>query len=337
VSPVRRIAGLLVLVLAAGACGSDEGAAATVDGTPITHQQVVDELVAIRENDTYLQAVEGSGATVVGTTEDSFDTAFVASQLSRRIQYQIVSNEAEKRGLEADAECRAAALSSLTGQFAGASPTGDGEAVLEGFDEGYRNYLLDRETDVLLLQGDLIEQPCVADNAVGAYYEAHQSEFEQACASHILVETPEEAAEVAAELRAGGDFAALALEHSTDQASAQQGGSIGCVPAGAIPSLDQALSTQPIGAIGDPVQTEFGYHVLRVDSRGVPPLEDVRDDVNQRLADEVRAAFSTWFVDALAAADVTVDPRYGTWKAETAEIERPTDTATTSSTLVPEG
>lgn len=338
VSAVRRIAGLLLVVLAAAACGSDEGTAAVVDGTSITHQDVVDELVAIRGNETYVEAVESQGGPVLGTIEDSFDTAFVASQLSLRIRYLLVANETERRGLEADTECRAAAQSSLTQQLAGASPDGDGAAVLDGFADGYRNYLIDREAAALLLQGDLIEQPCVADDAVGAYYEAHQEDFEQACASHILVPTQDEAAEVVTELRSGGDFAALALEHSTDSASAQQGGSIGCVPAGAVPSLDAALFSQPIGAVGDPVQTEFGFHVLRVDSRAVPPLTDIRDAVSQRFAEEVREAFRVWYVDALAAADVTVDPRYGTWNASDGLIERPAATGTTtSSTAVPVG
>ena len=337
---LRRIAGLVVAAVVVGAGGgSSTGPAATVDGETITHQQVVDELRAIRSNTAYLQAVEGSGVSVLGGAEDTFDTAFVATQLAVRIQYLIVSNEIERRGLEADAECRAAAEGSLADRFAGASAAGDGAVVLDAFADGYRDYLVDRETDFLLLQGDLIDEPCVADDAVGAYYEENRDALEQACASHILVATEEEAVEIVALLGAGGDFAALAAERSVDPGSAAQGGSIGCVTRGStVPEFEQALFSQPIGEVGGPVQTEFGFHVLRVDRREVPPLDEVRGEIEQRLSNEARQAFGTWFVDALSAADVTVDPRYGEWNPATGDIERPAiEATTTSAPIVPQG
>ena len=93
-----------------------------------------------------------------------------------------------------------------------------------------------------------------------------------------------------------------------------------------------------MGEVSDPVQTDFGFHVIRVDSRGIPPLEDVRDVVAQRIANEVRQAFGTWFADALAAADVTVDPRYGTWDPAAGMIQRPgAGVDTTAPSTPPEG
>ena len=157
-SPVRRIAGLLFVVVLAG-CGSSEGVAATVDDATVSHQDIVDELRAIQGNGAYLDGIQRGGGRVLGEAEDSFDTAFVASQLSVRIQYLIVENEVERRELEADNECRAAAEDSLAGRFVNLSPSGDGAAVLDGFPEDYRDYLVDREAQFLLLEGDLIGQP----------------------------------------------------------------------------------------------------------------------------------------------------------------------------------
>lgn len=333
-SPRRALLAVLP-VLALAACGDDPRPAAVIDGTEISQQQVVDELEAIRANTTYLEAVEGSGQAVLGEADDAFDSAFVAEQLSIRIQYAIVGNEVDARGLEADDECRAAARDALVDRLAGASPEGDGEAVLDGFTEPYRDYLLDRETDVLLLQGDLSGQPCVADDATGEYFEANREAFEQACSAHVLVATAEEAADVAAQLRAGADFAAVAAERSIDPGSAQQGGELPCVSRGQfLAEFEDALFSQPLGAIGDPVQTSAGFHVIRVDSREMPELDEVRDQVAQALAAEVEQAFSAWFVDAVAAADVEVDPRYGTWDATTGGIERPAITDSTSSTSI---
>lgn len=333
-SPCRLLlAALPVFVL--GACGDDPRPAAVVDGAEISQQQVVDELEAIRGNSTYLEALEGSGRSVLGEADDAFDSAFVAEQLSVRIQYAIVANEVDNRELEADAECRAAARDALVGRLAGASPDGDGEAVLEGFAEPYRDYLVDREADVLLLQGDLAGQPCVADDAAAAYFEANRDDFEQACSAHVLVATAEEAADVAAQLRAGADFAAVAAERSLDPGSAEQGGELPCVTRGQfLAEFEDALFSQPLGAIGDPVQTSAGFHVIRVDSREIPELADVREQVAQTLAAEVEQALQDWFIDAVAAADVEVDPRYGTWDATTGGIQRPAITDSTSSTSI---
>jgi hypothetical protein len=333
VSP-RRIA-LLACALAAfaAACGGSPRPAATVDGTDITQQDVVDELDAIRANPGYLQAIEGQGATVLGEEQGAFDSAFVASQLALRIQYAIVSNEVERRDIAPDDTCRTAARDSLVQQLAGLDPSGDGETVLGAFPEPYQDYLVDREADVLVLQGDLIEQPCLADTAVESYYEEHEDEFEQACSAHILLATRDEADDIVALLRAGADFAALAAERSTDTGSAVGGGTLPCVlPGQLIPELDAALFGQPVGEIGDPVETGFGFHVVRVDSRRVAPLAEVREAVRQGLATEVQAAFGDWFRDAIAAADVDVDPRYGDWDPTNAEILRPGSGAATTST-----
>jgi parvulin-like peptidyl-prolyl isomerase len=334
---------LAAAVVFLAACGDSSEPAATVDGTEISQQQVVDELEAIRGNTDYLAAIEatptpeGPQTPVTGEGEDAFNSAFVAQQLANQIQYTLVTNEVDRRGLDADDECRAAARASVVQRLAQASPSGDGEDVLAAFPESYQGYLVDREADVLLLQGDLIEQPCVADDAVGAYYDAHPEEFEQACSSHILVETEAEAQEIAGQLAGGADFAALAQERSTDTGSAAQGGSIGCVGRGElVPEYETALFGQPVGVVGAPVQSQFGFHVIRVDSRELPPLEEVRDSVAAVIAQDAQEAFGTWFRGAVADADVSVDPRYGTWDPSTAGIARPSfETTTTATTTAP--
>lgn len=337
----RRLASTAAIAVAAvaslAACGDSTAPAATVDGTAISQQDVVDELEAIRGNTGYVDAIESSGQSVLGEASDAFDSAFVAQQLALRINYAIVGNEVERRHLRADDECRAAAESSLTGQLAQYSTEGDGEAVLAAFDDPYGDYLVDRETDFLLLQGDLIGQPCVADDAVSAYFEEHRDEFELACSAHILVDTQAEADEIVELLRGGADFATLATERSTDTGSAADGGRLPCVgPGEFVPEFDAALIGQEIGEIGEPVQSSFGFHVIRVDSREVPPLDEVRDRVAQALQAEVQEAFRTWFVDALAAADVVLDTRYGDWDPTSANILRPT-VDETATTLPPEG
>jgi hypothetical protein len=338
VSPRRVVLSLCLAAAAVTACGGDPQPAASVDGTDITQQDVVDELEAIRANGEYVQAIEGAGTRVLGEDEGAFDTAFVATQLALRIQYAIVGNEVARRQLDVGDDCMTAARQSVVGQLARFSASGDGEAVFGEFPDGYQDYLVEREADVLALQGDLVGQPCVSDDAIEAYYEEHSDEYEQACGSHILVATRAEADEVAALLRGGADFAAVASERSTDAESAAQGGALPCVGRGQfIPEFDGPLFSQPVGAIGDPVESQFGFHVIRVESRGVAPLAEVRDQVAEAVRTEVQGAFGDWFLDALAAAEVTVDERYGEWDPEQADIVRGGAGSTTTTAPAPTG
>lgn len=320
------------LLLAACGDGTTEPAA-VVNGIEISQQDVVDELEAIKGNTVYLQAYEDSAAQsngeappIQGSEDDTFNTAFVATTLSTRILFTVVEAEVERRGIVIDEECRAQAQRSAADRVAGASPDGDGQAVLDDFGPDYSAYLIDREADLLALQADLADQQCVDDGgAVERYFEEHRDQFavETACARHILVDTEAEAEEILGLLEDGGDFAELAAERSTDTGSAAQGGELGCNPAGAfVPEFDAAVQTQPIGEVGEPVQTEFGFHLIEVTSRGVPEFEDIEEQVANALAQEVEAAFGEWFQTALTEADVVVDARYGTWDSTQGAINR---------------
>lgn len=326
-------AGLAATLLLA-ACGDETlEPAAVVNGLEISQQDVVDELDAIEGNTTYYEAYEaqavqtGEAPAIAGSEDDTFNTAFVATTLSTRILYALIEAEVERRGIEIDAECREQAATLAADRVAGASPEGDGEAVLDEFGPAYRDYLIDREADVLALQADLAGQPCVDDgSAVRRYFDEHPELFaiETACVSHILVDTEAEADEIADLLDEGADFAELAAERSTDTGSAANGGDVGCNPSGAfVPEFDTAAFTQPVGEVSDPVQTEFGFHLILVTSRGLPEFEDIEPQVADALSQEVNAAFGEWFEPALAEAEVTLDQRYGTWDPAGGTITRP--------------
>ena len=109
----------------------------------------------------------------------------------------------------------------------------------------------------------------VPEAELKAAYEARAAQYrvdEQRRASHILVKTKEEADKLAAEARRNpARFAELAKQHSQDPGSAPKGGDLGLFGRGMmVPAFEQAAFRQKEGEIGDPVQSDFGWHVIRV-------------------------------------------------------------------------
>ena len=105
-------------------------------------------------------------------------------------------------------------------------------------------------------------------------------------ASHILVETADDAQAVIDALNGGADFAETAKEKSTGP-SGPRGGELGWFGAGQmVPPFEAATMALEVGAISEPVQTQFGWHVIKLnDKREVPPpsLEEVREELTQTL------------------------------------------------------
>ncbi len=151
---------------------------------------------------------------------------------------------------------------------------------------------------------DDIASNAVSDEAIQAEYDAIYGNAEPVTelnASHILVETEEEALALIDELAAGADFAELAQEHSTGP-SGPNGGQLGWFGAGMmVPEFEQAAFALEVGEVSPPVQTQFGWHVLILnDSRDQDPpaLESVRGE----LAEGLRRAEVDARIDALTAA-----------------------------------
>lgn len=132
-------------------------------------------------------------------------------------------------------------------------------------------------------------------------------------ASHILVETQEEAKALIATLSDGKDFAELAQEKSTGP-SGPNGGSLGWFGLGAmVPAFETAVQEMEIGEVSEPVQTQFGWHVVRLNdkrNKPAPTLDDVRPTIE---ADLRRAALEAEMTRQQEAAtierfDVDFDP-----------------------------
>ncbi len=142
----------------------------------------------------------------------------------------------------------------------------------------------------------------VSDADLKARYEkeiAATPAEEEVSARHILLESEDEAKAVIAELETGKDFAELAKEKSTGP-SAAQGGDLGFFTKGRmVPEFEAVAFTLQAGEYAkEPVKTQFGWHVIKVEERretAAPAFEEVSDQVRQvvmreRYAELIRAA-----------------------------------------------
>lgn len=143
-----------------------------------------------------------------------------------------------------------------------------------------------------LIAGETLEavlSQALSEDAVKAAYDAQYADVEptqEYNASHILVETEEEALAIQAEVVSGVDFAKVAKEKSTGP-SGPNGGSLGWFSKGAmVPSFEAAVVSLEVGAVSAPVQTQFGWHVIILNETRntiAPELDAIRAEIEATL------------------------------------------------------
>ncbi|HLR70086.1 MAG TPA: peptidylprolyl isomerase [Pseudogracilibacillus sp.] len=138
----------------------------------------------------------------------------------------------------------------------------------------------------LLQEKMLMDDIEVTDEEIEQYYERMKTEVK---ASHILVDDEETANEVKEKLDDGEDFADLAEEYSTDEANASDGGDLGFFSVGSmVPEFEDVAFEMEVDEISDPVQSDFGYHIIYVTDKqeveeDIGSLDENKEDIRSRL------------------------------------------------------
>jgi peptidyl-prolyl cis-trans isomerase C len=186
------------------------------------------------------------------------------------------------------------------------------------------------QTEQILAQAyyqNLIATTKVDEATERKYYDEHKSDYLQVKARHILIRfkgssaplkkdakelTEEEALAKAQEIRKklvdGADFDTLAKAESDDVSSGAKGGDLGTFGHGKMAqAFEQAAFTIPVGELSEPVKTQFGYHIIKVESRQEKTFVDVRPEIEKRLnAELVKKAMD----DLKAATPVVMNPDF---------------------------
>ena len=144
-----------------------------------------------------------------------------------------------------------------------------------------------------------IERADVTEEEIQAFYNENLDKFTQGetvNASHILVETEEEAAKIAADIKAGTlTFEEAAAQYSSCP-SKDAGGNLGEFGRGQmVPEFEEAAFALEVGVVSEPVKTQFGYHIIRTNAKGeAKPISynEARESIQRKLmADKQQAAY----------------------------------------------
>jgi len=304
---------LLALALLAAGCGGgiSDSTAAVVDGRSITVDQVREGLGRFASSDQFEQLTQQE-------EPESIRRQFEQSLLSRLIRRMVLRGEADSAGVEVSDEDVSARMDQIQQDFeteeAFIEEIGRQGTTLQEVEDFILDSLIEEE-----LRAEVTEGTGPSDEEIEAFYEEQGDQFGEIHTAHILVEKKRLAERLKAQLDATAPgkiddtFADLATQHSVDTGSGSQGGDLGFVNPGAlVPEYSQAVAQMEIGDISDPVQSQFGFHIIKLMDRRVAPLDAVREQIAQQLSgNEAEEEWQKFIRRAYRDAEIEVNSRFG--------------------------
>ena len=312
----RLLAIFLGVVLVAAVVGvvflvrsSDGPTAFTASGASVSQATIDDELRNLDENKELNKLLAQSSGASASTSPGSLSSEFASSWVSLRINQVIAAQTVKNQGITITSEDIVVAQKLALQIF------DNSQKVVAAFPQDFQEELVSNLVPVAALIRVIKESP--SPTLV--------SEAKAQCpsgryVSHILVGTQEEAATLLAQINAGADFATLAQQYSTD-GSAVNGGELGCVDgAQFVEPFATVAATQGAGIVSNPVQTEFGFHLIKVTDNSDAAL-------TQLILERV--------LSGSLGTKVSLDPRYGTFDPRTGTIIPPKALISAPSSSVP--
>lgn len=317
------LAAVCALVLLPGCGNLFDSAAAVVDGQKITNARVEDELERFRETPRYDQLIQRAPK---GEIERDFQQTY----LSLLIREAVLESEAEERGIEVTADEVNGRVEDIKEEI---GSEGQFQEALK--EEGLALDQLEFQVRVQLLgeklRAEVTEGVGAGEAELLAYYEENIEDYQQVRAQHILVDASKEslAKKISSQLQTAKEsevdelFVSLVEKYSEDPSTSDNEGDLGFAPASQyVGPFRTAVVELDVGVISDPVQTEFGWHVIRVTARRVTPFEEARASIDEAIGGEaIDEAWQQWLIDAYEEADIRVNEEYGKLNPESQTVE----------------
>ncbi len=278
----------LIVAVVVYATTSSGAPAFSVNGQSVAQSDVDAELRDLADNAAFARLIRQSGAQPLAAVPGSITSGYASGWVTLRVAQVFIDQQFARAHLHVSPADRSDG-EALAVQLLGS------ETVVRTLPASFRTSLLARFARMAALRRSLLESPSAAlRDAVLAACPSRRF------VAHILVSSAAQAAAIKAQLAAGADFATLAAQQSLDTGSAARGGELGCIDGQSFVSgFQEVAQSEPIGQVSDPVQTQFGFHLILV--RNQPQPADLEGAALNQVLGLGRGAH------------VTVDPRYGTW------------------------
>lgn len=273
--------------------------AAIVNGTEITVNEV-DQYAGLQQMVMQLYQVNGQFTQLLFTTEAGQEliNEYRKVKLNGLIREKLLEKEAINRGISLTEEKKNEIFNDQIERIKSQNQINQ-EQLLNAlnqqgygtFDEFKVAFFENNEAAILIneLQRDILGNIKVDDSEAKSYYEENKDKFKhetQVKARHILLETEEKAKEVLNKLNNGADFSEMAKEYSTGP-SGERGGDLGYFTRGRmVKEFEDVAFALKVGEISEPVKTQFGYHIIKVEDRkeaGITPYEEVEEEIKRSI------------------------------------------------------
>ena len=246
-------------------------------------------------NDLFLASIRNFGMTTKTFKESIKKEVLISQPRNAIVSTSFILDDEFNRVIAIDRQTRNYSLAKFEQSDYIDQVSVEEDEIVSFYDQNRADFSTEESVDVEYLQLDknsLLEKVSVSEEELVKLFEQEMEDYEAAeerSSSHILIEindqvsdaqAKQKAEELRAKIESGESFEALAKEHSDDIGSASQGGSLGYAAKGAyLPEFDDALFALTKGAVSQPVLTEYGYHIIKlqdVQVQPIPTFEEMR-------------------------------------------------------------
>lgn len=305
------VIGLLAIIAFSVGCGGLPGnAAASVNGTIITKDDVAGEISKMRMT---------RGAMIPAESDGDRYTNFVRETTEKLVFYELVKEEATKKGLTVSS----AEIDERLQELADDSYLGDVSKLREEYTKkGFTEEDLRTEVIRAMTQEKLAEtigsQIVVTDEDAQAYYDRNRIQYDQPerrQVRQIVTDNEATAVDAVRRARAGESFITLVEELSTDSQSSQKKGALGMVVKDQLqPELDAIVFNMKTGEISDPVKLGSQWYVFSLENimpANLRTIDEVRDEIKRHYgAQKFSESWKKFGDDVRAAASIEYAPDY---------------------------
>jgi len=290
---LKSVGLMLVFVIAMTGCGiiqkeTTEGK--IIDGKEVI--AVVNDYQILKEDfniqvEQVKKTLEANGMNFSGKEGEKNLAEIKKTVLESMINDQLSLQQAEEKNITVTDEELKNSIKELETYYGGEEAL-DKYLTEQGMNRADFEDLLKDQMIINKLYDEITAGISVTDEEAKKYFEENKSLFEltspEIRASHILVDTEEEAQKILNEIKNGADFAELAKKYSKDP-SKENGGDLGFFGKDVmVEEFEKAAFDLEVGEVSEPVKTDFGYHIIKVtDKRTELTFNDVKDYIKNNL------------------------------------------------------